>query len=366
VNKSENTSEEHSAPEGERMFLPDDPVADLETGDSFGHLAYSEALADLVTRADPPLTVGVFGAWGVGKTSICKDHLRKALAARSALAGSPDGIAYVYFDVWKYEDDSLRRQLLRELALQLESAKQLKPDYKANEQLRDLVEDTTSAKELGLKWSWRNLLVGVIWFFVFFGVAIGFVFLLEALSARDIDAGTKVTLSVFVGLLAAATQELRKTLVVQHGQITRKSLTGAEMFEHKFVDLMDRVTASRLVIVIDNIDRCSPNRVEQVLTTIKTFLQPAHSAKQPIFVIPCDKDAIRDHLRAAMSSGDPDEYLRKFFNSFMSIPMILEDQITAYAERQLARTSLGRSIGPEQLRELGVCRAITLGWSLRR
>src|SRR5690349_12956543 len=91
-------------------FARDVPVDDLETGDHFGHYAYSKTLARAVLDAVPPFTIGVFASWGVGKTTIAKDHLERALGESGA------SVAYAYFDVWKYEGDSLRRQFLRDTA----------------------------------------------------------------------------------------------------------------------------------------------------------------------------------------------------------------------------------------------------------
>lgn len=50
-------------------FIADRPAA-LASDDVFGHLDYSKAIATSLMDAPPPFTLGLFGAWGVGKTSI--------------------------------------------------------------------------------------------------------------------------------------------------------------------------------------------------------------------------------------------------------------------------------------------------------
>src|SRR5579862_6252297 len=97
------------------MFLRDDPLSDLNSSeDAFGHKEYSEALADAVVEAKSGFTLGVFGDWGIGKTTIAKDNLRLLLQQRLGRKK----VAFAYFDVWKYEGDSLQRQFIRDVGRQ--------------------------------------------------------------------------------------------------------------------------------------------------------------------------------------------------------------------------------------------------------
>ena len=50
---------------------------------------------------------------------------------------------------------------------------------------------------------------------------------------------------------------------------------------------------SRLIIVIDNVDRCSPELAYELLTNIKNFLGQKHHT---IFVIPVDEEALKKHI----------------------------------------------------------------------
>ncbi len=331
-----------------RWFARDDPIADLAAEDSFGHAAYTEALADAILRAEAPFTIGVFGDWGVGKTTIARTHLETALRRKAG----KDKIAYAYFDVWKYEEDTLRRQFLRDVATQLKEAGALAFTYKPEKKLEDLVVDIREVAEKGIRISWRQALLALLRGAIVGGVLFLALRVLDRLNV--LESGNDLALSLIAGLITASASELGRVIVVGEREVIRRSIDAPDLFEDKFKDLMNHVKADRVVIVIDNLDRCASDRVVEVLSTIKTFLEPTGAKVQPIFVIPCDREAIHRHLekQGEMKARDADEYLRKFFGLALRINPILEEEIRAYAARELERLALGKELTEEQTREL--------------
>src|SRR5437868_3303347 len=102
-----------------RQFRHDRPTSLEGHEDAFEHRDYATALTEILTTAEPPSTVGLFGPWGVGKSSILLDVKRRL----------SNGWAFVLFDAWRYEGDALRRHFLKEAASQLKSAGQLHSGY---------------------------------------------------------------------------------------------------------------------------------------------------------------------------------------------------------------------------------------------
>ncbi|WP_185932464.1 P-loop NTPase fold protein [Streptomyces sp. WAC 01325] len=97
-------------------LLSDNAISDA-SGDAFGFLAHARVLCDALEGTDDlPLTVGIFGPWGMGKSSfmnICRDLLRQR------------EIPAIWFNPWKYDQKdeiwhALIQTVLTEMAIDLE------------------------------------------------------------------------------------------------------------------------------------------------------------------------------------------------------------------------------------------------------
>ena len=75
-----------------QTYILDDLPTDLDTLD---FAPYVRTLVDVCKTASTPLTIGIFGTWGTGKTSLMK-MVRKEL---------PDDFVVAWFDAWKYDNE---------------------------------------------------------------------------------------------------------------------------------------------------------------------------------------------------------------------------------------------------------------------
>jgi KAP-like P-loop domain-containing protein len=323
-------------------FLTDEP--DSLSADAFGHTDYVEALHLIVTDAKPPLTVGLFGPWGVGKSSIIG-------ALQKRLKGDPD-TAFVYFDAWRYEDDSLRRQFLLDVATDLEGDDRLS-SFDVKKELRDVEYETQEVEE-SLGWHWprvaRLLILGGI-----FGIIALIAALLGAFPALLVgNFGRKVLFAVATAVVAGLAGALSQAIAIDAVMLTRRRLEDPDRFAVKFADLLKALKPKRLVIAIDNLDRSSPEKAVEILATIKTYLEPTVSPealprssarptveKKIVFVIAVDDEALRRHMIAKEQErrvGPEDEaaaryveeYLAKFFGARLPIRQILDDDMRSY------------------------------------
>ena len=107
--------------------------------DCLGFTSYVETLKQVVLQKDiAPVTVGVFGDWGSGKTSLMR-MLEHALND-----GSSDAIT-VWFNPWQFEDkDEVQTALIHAILDVLGKQKSLTDD--AKDVLRKLLESASVLK----------------------------------------------------------------------------------------------------------------------------------------------------------------------------------------------------------------------------
>ncbi len=333
------------------VSLSADSPVELATEDAFGHDDYAAAAAETLLAAQAPFTLGVFGDWGVGKTTIIR-----AIGNRVKRAG----LGFIEFDVWRYEGDALRRQFLREVAEQLKAQKQLPRTYRPERELRDLEVDIPVPEER-FRFSARGLIVALAQGLVLF--VSSYLFLRSSLP-RDIWGPTKQGTSTsqeVAGVIAAigfAYSWLGSIFRVEQRFVTVRRVEDPERFQSKFCEILAKTEARRVVVAIDNLDRCNPDVVDTLLATIKTYLEPiTHGAAagiaETVFVIAADDVAVRRHMTARELASSPresgkgyqgnlrdaerevDEYLRKYFNATIRVRPLLFGDVRAYAEQKL-------------------------------
>jgi len=126
-------------------FLSDRPLTvENQQNIRFGHTGLAENLKNIVSKCPLPFTIGLFGKWGTGKTTILnlledKLHVLK--------------IPLIKFDVWKHEGDALRRTFLKVAVQQLKKKGHLDNDYILNERVNKSIDITRKTEKL----NWKNI-----------------------------------------------------------------------------------------------------------------------------------------------------------------------------------------------------------------
>src|ERR1700722_7190683 len=93
--------------------------ADNETDRDFlNFTGVADTVAEIVVQAQgKPISIGVSGAWGVGKSSMIR-LIRRGLASRTE--GKADNFIFVEFNAWLYQGyDDARASLLEVIATTL-------------------------------------------------------------------------------------------------------------------------------------------------------------------------------------------------------------------------------------------------------
>jgi GTPase SAR1 family protein len=319
-------------------FLSDQPIETDEISQTkFGHEGIAETIKNIIISCPTRFTIGLFGKWGTGKTTII-NRLKNKL--------QNEKIAVVEFDVWKHEGDALRRTFLKEIVKQLKEDEQISEDFKLTDTL-----DKTISREFQSKFSFdvsklkypiggmglaafvAGLAIYGIWP-QHLGIYISYIF------------GGSLTASILVLVLQQAITAEKITSTTDRFQDPHE-------FETEFKNIITKIPNDRkLLVIIDNLDRTHHEKAVELLSTIKTFLE--HN--RCIFLIACDDAAIKKHLESVYANSEnnnesphsyTDEFLRKFFSTFIRIPVFIGRDLQSYTEELLKETRVTKLNDPD-------------------
>ncbi|MFG2739397.1 P-loop NTPase fold protein [Streptomyces chartreusis] len=265
----------------EKIGLLSDNAISGASGDAFGFLAHARVLCDALEGTDDlPLTVGIFGPWGMGKSSfmnICRDLLRQR------------GIPAIWFNPWKYDQKdeiwhALIQTVLTEMAIDLEMRRR----SEAGESKRERLTQTLATV--------RQLSQAAAW-------------LLARRAAGPLTGGF---------LAADDVDRFQDTITASDAAAYRH----VNHFEEDFRDVVHRYTnGGRLVLFVDDLDRCTQDAAITVLDSLKLFLGEASC----VFVLAMDQQVITEAAGRKAGGDEPDllrgqQYLEKLIHFPYHLP----------------------------------------------
>lgn len=325
----------------------DDPLftgsEDDVRSDVFHHHAFAETLYKLIKSNAPPLSVGLFGSWGIGKSSIVNILFR--------MLNDRDKGAFrtIYFNAWKYSGDSFRRQFLIEVATQIHGREskavtrleQLNyVDVLKQSRHQNLLASLTQAikEATALRFSLKSSAVAR---FLLGCLSLIISALIAAVVSRFSPWVSALILSttapaVFVWFSRIKFDEL---FVFQEAPLYDPKLIFPEQFESEFANLVssEALNGQKVVIAIDDLDRCEPKIVQDILVSMKNFT----GHKNCFFIVPCDdKTIVGIFTEPAQQLGYKDESLRKYFNVGIRIPPITSTDLVDFANTMARKTGL--------------------------
>ena len=300
--------------------------------DLFGREPFVDTIVKTIESSEEGFNLGVSARWGEGKSSIL-EQLKPKLETLN--------YKVLKFEPWKYTQDqiSIKRKFILDIYAQLGKKHDETEFYSATEYEKELSPEKYSdifAKKIGL-------------FFRFAApTAVVFVFglvLFQKWSGVDINI-TQIFLSnLFVPVLAGLLPIVTKLTEVNIKQHIPK-IESAEQFEKRFNEAIEEIMKGenppkRVIIFVDDLDRCNHTEVEQVLTALFTFF----NNKKCTYVITADHTVIRRYISQFLQLSDETredgsvdikktnelrqkeatEYLKKIFQINFILPKITSD-----------------------------------------
>jgi predicted KAP-like P-loop ATPase len=318
--------------------------SDNETSDDLiGFQVHADLVRSVVTDDKMlPVTVGVFGDWGSGKTSIMKMLQRDLDPERWGESNVEPAlykdIAVVYFNGWLFEGyDDAKSAILSSILLALGDHKRFGPKIRDNA---------------------LSLLKSVDWMRVAkFGMK-HVVIPAAAAAATGGLAAIPAVVGASVGLShpaeAKQSHESGANKDKDDGSWFKakeeEHAFNVRTFRERFSKLLQDSDIKTLVVLIDDLDRCSPERVIENLEAIKLFLSVPSTA----FVIGADprivEHAIRLRYAERSAQGGSEEnnrlvkdYLEKVIQVPYRLPRLSSSEIETYMSLLFCRLYLGEA-----------------------
>lgn len=264
---------------------------DKETNlDLLGHDKIAQTVIEIIAENHlRPLTIGIYGDWGVGKSSILSLLQEKVSGEKDAGISKSHCIVFNGWLFQGYEDvkSALMEKVIIELA-------ELQP---RNQKIQTLA---------------KSLLKRVNWLKV---AKMGAGAALTALTG--VPMGALITKAVDKAKELAATDSEEKILNPAEEQETVTN--QIENFRKEFKQLIDKSKVEHIIVIVDDLDRCLPKSVIEILEAIRLFL----FVEGTTFVLAADEQmieyAVREHfpnLPAAYS-----DYTKSYLEKLIQIPI---------------------------------------------
>ena len=285
-------------------LLPDMPVADGydDIKDLLKFGKYSRLLAGAALNTPEPFTIGIYGDWGSGKTSLMR--MMKELIDKE-----PNCVG-VWFNAWRYEKEE--HLIVPLLATVVEAVEKFIEDSK------DLVEETKEAAKSLLK-ALRSIV---------YGVSIKGKVKVPGVAEAEISLAGDKAIDRYAQLQKLATD-----------QFMEQSLYFNSF--KKLDELGHNENQPRLVIFIDDLDRCFPDRAISLLENIKLVLNQSNIS----FVLGIAPKVILEYLKVKYEKEfqiDSDHY-RNYLDKMVQLQFPVpeaKDNISEFAMGLLNRKDI--------------------------
>ena len=290
---------------------------------NFGYMV--DMVVDIATNRElSPSTIGVYGDWGSGKSSLMK-LARKKIEKKNSKTGEEINTVKtlcIEFNGWLfegYEDTktSLCGTILDALADEKRFSKEV-TDY-----ARELIKKIDFNKILGK------------------GVKYG----LDFFMTGGIGVLTDLSLSSLLSTIKANAGEVQaKDIEEILSKLKKNDKTRTEIknFRNEFKDLLEKSKVENVVVFIDELDRCLPDTVLEVFEAMRLFL----FVEGMSFVIGADERLIQYSIKSKYKEVPGNnldigkEYLEKVIQYPLCIPQLTQAEVNQYLACLLLKQTL--------------------------
>ncbi|EGT4847725.1 TPA: KAP family P-loop NTPase fold protein [Clostridioides difficile] len=290
------------------MWVDRESGVDLLSYEPFAELVKNILLDETMN----PLTIGLFGSWGAGKSTLLK-LVDTKLSNKKEIENKR--IATVFLNAWAFEGyDDAKSALMESLLLELQ----------------DNVSEFKNVKNKISTLIRRLDFFRIGKFALKYGVpAIG-----SAFTPVGLAGSAAYLTSQKDNIISDAKDIVREEIKDAQDEAEKKNdvISNIRKFKKEFEELIIESKIDNLVVMIDDLDRCSPERIIETLEAIKLFL----SVPKTTFIIAIDDSVIKYSVKKTYPKIDDDDfgivdnYIEKIIQLPIYIPELSEQDITNY------------------------------------
>lgn len=286
---------------------------DIETTDDYLHFSVvSGTVAELIDESgDNPISIGVSGNWGTGKSSMVK-----MIGKELEKSNKAEKTTYIFleFNAWLYQGyDDAKTALLHTVAKKLSEEMKKRHIPESDKTLWKRFQKFTKrinwlqVSKIGLP-----LLVGLIPGAAPAGAAAALISSIvnsiktpddKGENAEAVETNLKEFLSNFDDILK--------------DDETKSTTQQIEELRKDFEDILEKLNI-RLVVLVDDLDRCLLETAISTLEAMRLLL----FVKRTAFIIAADEQMIRNGVRAHFGTVDlSDDLITSYFDKLIQVPI---------------------------------------------
>lgn len=307
--------------------------ADNETSDDLlGFKVHADLIVDVINDDDVlPVTIGVFGDWGSGKSSILK------IVEKELIGNAKDGTLVLYFNGWVFEGyDDAKAALLESIIEKFAKHKTL--GSKVKDETVKLFKSVKWMRLMGL--GFKKIAVPAATAYLTGGVSLIPYLLSEFSQIEPAELANKLKGDDAGNFLSSIIKKNEED-----------EITMVREFRDEFKKMLDKSEIEKLVVIIDDLDRCTPDRLIENLEAIKLFLNVDKTA----FVIGADPRIVRHAIELRYktdgieNSSDVEsrnerivsDYLEKLIQVPYYLPKLTDNEVETYLSLLFCQKELG-------------------------
>lgn len=284
---------------------------DIETSTDYLHFSVvSQAVADMIVESGKsPISIGVSGSWGSGKSSMVKmigQELKKC---------DEKGTSYIFleFNAWLYQGyDDARTALLQSVQKKLSSEMEKRKIPEGDGAWEKLKKFTKRINWFQVSKLALPLLAGFIPGVNAVGAIGGLVTAISSSidNKEEIEKNSEAVNSA----LEKLTPEVKELLT---SEATKPATEQIEGLRREFQELLEKLDV-KLVVLVDDLDRCLPETAVSTLEAMRLLLFVDRTA----FIIAADEQMIRNGVKAHFGDVELTEGLiTSYFDKLIQVPI---------------------------------------------